>query len=205
MRTRLVAVAAAAGVVAAVMPAHAAGPRPQVVDPTGDANGLNDQGTGSGSPPSMATAPADVAAADIVSVQFVTNFVTKVVKRKKVKVANGFTVTMTLAAAPTTDIEYRVSGAAADCSSVFFEYDTAPGPTGGSDTRCPGSTPTSDIDYGVGAKASGNKITWVVPNGVFHNGTVFSSLNAQTRSVVGIITAPQIDYAESTATFTVGK
>ena len=204
MRTRLVAIAAAAGVAAAVMPAHAAGPKPQITDPTGDANGLNDQSTGTGVPPSVSTAPADIAAADIVSVLFQTNFVTKTVKRKKVKVANGFTVTLTLAAAPTTDIEYRVSGAAADCSSVFFEDNTAP-VTGGSDTRCPGATPTTDVDYGVTATISGNKISWVVPNGVFHNGTVFSSLNAQTRTVEGAITAPQIDYAESGATYTVGK
>lgn len=204
MRTRLVAVAAAAGVAVAVLPAHAAGPRPQITDPTGDANGLNDQGSGLGSPPSTATSPATIAGADITSVQFATNFVTRVVKRKKVKVPNGFTVTLTLAAATTADIEYRVSGAAADCTSVFFEYDTAP-VTGGSDARCPGGTPTSDINYGISGSANGNKITWVVPNGVFHNGTVFSQLNAQTRSVEGAITAPQIDYAESAATYTVGK
>jgi len=204
MRARLVAVAAAAGVAVAMLPAHAAGPRPQISDPTGDANGLNDQGSGLGSPPSMTTSPATIAGADITSVQFSTNFVTRVVKRKKVKVPNGFTVTLTLAAATTTDIEYRVSGAAADCMSVFFEFNTAP-VTGKSGTRCPGGTPTSNTDYGIKGSATGNKVTWVVPNGVFHNGTVFSELNAQTRTVEGAITAPQIDYAESAATYTVGK
>src|SRR4029077_20985555 len=121
----------------AMAPAHAAGPKPQITDPTGDANGINQQFPGLGpEPPDEQTAPADGAAADITSVLFETNFVTKKVHGKKVKVANGFTVTMTLAAAPTSDIEYRVSGAAGDCSSVFFEYNTAPA-LGGSDVRCP--------------------------------------------------------------------
>ena len=205
MRIRLVAVAAALGVVAAIAPAHAAGLKPQITDATGDANGVNQQFPGLGpEPPTVQTAPADVAGADITTVRFTTNFVTKKVRGKKVRVANGFTVTMNLAAATIPNIEYRVAGAAADCSSVFFEYDTAVG-LESSDVRCPGGTPTSDTDYGITGTASGSTITWVVPNGVFRNGTTFSSLNAQTRTVEGVVTAPQIDYATSGATFTVGK
>lgn len=205
MRIRLVALASAVGVVAAIAPAHAAGPKPQITDAVGDANGINQQFPGLGpEPPTVQSAPADLAGADITTVQFVTNFVTKKVKGKKVKVANGFTLTLSLAAAPMPNIEYRVAGAAGDCTSVFFEYDTAVG-LESSDVRCPGSTPTADTDYGITASASGTKISWVVPNGVFRNGTTFSSLNAQTRTVEGVVTAPQVDYATSSATYTVGK
>ena len=206
MRIRHVALASAAGVTAALaVPAHAAGPKPQIVDAVGDANGVNQQFPGVGpEPPTVQTAPADVAAADISTVLFATNFVTKKVKGKKVKVPNGFAVTLTLAAAPMPNVEYRVAAAAADCTSVFFEYDTSVA-LGSSDVRCPGATPTTGTDYGVKATVSGTQISWVVPNGVFHNGTVFSSLNAQTRTVEGLITAPQIDYAASTATYTLGK
>lgn len=206
MRVRLVALAASAGVVAAFVPAHAAsGPKPQIVDAIGDANFINNQAPGLGpEPPTVQTAPADLSGADISTVLFATNWVTKKVHGKKVKVANGFTLTMTLAAATMPDIEYRVSGATGDCTSVFFEYSTAPG-LGGSDARCPATPPATEVDYGITATASGNKIVWVVPNGVFHNGTVFSSLNAQTRTVIGAVTAPQVDYATSDATYAVGK
>jgi hypothetical protein len=205
MRIRLVALAAAVGVVAAIAPAHAAGSKPQISDAVGDANGVNQQFPGLGpEPPTVKTAPADLAGADITTVQFVTNFVTKKVHGKKVKVANGFSVSLNLAAAPMPNIEYRVSGAAGDCASVFFEYDTSVG-LGGSDARCPATPPNADVDYGITATVTGTKITWVVPNGVFRNGTTFSSLNAQTRTVEGVVTAPQVDYATSAATFTVGK
>jgi hypothetical protein len=36
-------------------------------------------------------------------------------------------------------------------------------------------------------------------------GTTLSSLSAQTRFNPAVVTAPQIDYASSSATFTVGK
>jgi len=205
MRIRPVVLVAAAGIVATVAPAHAAGPKPQIVDAIGDAKGINQQFPGVGpEPPTVQTAPADVAAADISTVLFATNFGTKKVKGKKIKIPNGFTVTLTLAAAPMPNVEYRVSATAANCTDLSFEYNTSVA-LGRSDTRCPGLTPTSDTDYGVGATASGTTITWVVPDGVFHNGTVFSSLNAQTRTVEGLVTAPQIDYASSTATYTLGK
>jgi hypothetical protein len=190
---------------ATVVPAHASGPKPQITDETGDANGVNSQGLKLGIEPQQRTEPVNVPGADITSVLFTTTFVNKKSHGKKVRTPNGFTVTLTLAAAPTTDIEYRVSGAAANCSSVFFEYNTAPGATVTSDARCPGSTPLQDTNYVVSGSANGQKITWVVPDGVFRNGTVFSSLTAQTRTVAVRLTAPQIDYATSAATYTVGK
>lgn len=190
---------------ATVAPAHASGPKPQITDKTGDANGINSQGFNVGIEPQEQTEPVNVPGADITSVLFATSFATKKSHGKKVRTPNGFTVTLTLAAAPTTDIEYRVSGAAANCSSVFFEYNTAPDAMVQSDARCPGTTPLQDTSYAVSGSASGQKITWVVPEGVFRTGTVFSSLTAQTRTVAVRVTAPQIDYATSGATYTVGK
>jgi hypothetical protein len=205
LRLRPVALALSAGILATVAPAHASGPKPQITDETGDANGINSQGFNLGIEPQQRTEPVNVAGADIVSVLFATNFATKKSHGKKVKAPNGFTVTLSLAAAPTTDIVYRVSGAVAKCSNVFFEYDTAPGATVTADARCPGPTPLQDTSYDVSGSANGQKITWVVPDGVFRNGTVFSSLTAQTRTVAVRVTAPQIDYASSAATYTVGK
>jgi hypothetical protein len=206
MRIRIAALAAASGLAIAALPAHAATAKPQIVDATGDANGINQQFPGLGpNPPTVSTGPADLASADITTVLFSTNFLSKRVKGKTVKVPNGFTVTLSLAAAPTPNIEYRVAAAGGDCADIFFEYDSSVG-TGGSDVRCPAALPaTTDTDYGIKATVSGTKITWIVPNGIFHNGTVFSNLNAQTRTVEVVVTAPQVDYATSSTTFTLGK
>src|SRR5581483_8350621 len=87
MRLRLCALAAAGGAVLTMLPAHAATAKPQITDPTGDANAINGQGETT-SVPSQST-PADASFADIVSVRFATTFATKVVKHKKTKVATG--------------------------------------------------------------------------------------------------------------------
>lgn len=204
MHVRVAAFAAVAGLGVVIGPAHAAGAKPQIVDATGDANGVNQQIPGFGPDPSVQTAPAEVAGADITTVRFTTTFATKKVKHKTVRVPNGFTVTMALAAAPVPNVDYRVSGTIGGCAGVQFEYSTAtlaPGPQ----ARCPGTTPATDSHYVVSGRISGSSVVWTVPNGVFHDGTVFSSLNAQTRTIVGVVTAPQIDYATSSATYTVGK
>jgi hypothetical protein len=208
MRFRLAALAAAAGLFAAVTPSHAAVQKPQIVDTVGDANGVNQQIPGTGpNPQSVATAPADVAGADIATVLVQTNFVTKRVKGKTVKTPNGFTVTLNLAAATIPQVNYRVSMDTGDCdTSVFFEYDSSAG-FESSDVRCPPAQVTgTDTIYGISAKASGSKVSWVVPAGVFRIRSSFSNLNAQTRSSVeGTVTAPQIDFATSAATFVYGK
>ena len=205
MRLRLSAIAALTAIAMAAIPSLAGPPKAQITDPVGDANGINQQFPGVGpNPPDTVTAPADLSSADIVSVTFATTFVTKIVKRKRVNTPNGFTVTMALAAAPTPNIEYRVSGAAGGCSSVFFEYDTS-AQTGGADIRCPATPPAMSVTYNGTAAISGSKIVWTVPAGAFPSGTTFSSLDAQTRTVAVAVTAPQIDYATSTATYTVGK
>ena len=197
MRVRLLTLAALAGLSLAAVPGHAASsPKPQITDPAGDANGINDQGEGLAVP--SESTPVDVSAADITAVTFATNF-------NKLK-PTGITVTMTLSAAPTTpEFFYRVVATIKGCASVFFEYGTDVA-TGGSDVRCPSTVPTKDKTYSdAPAVVKGHTITWTLPLKAFPVGTKFTSLSAQTRFNPAVITAPQIDGATSSASFTVGK
>ncbi|MBV9292820.1 MAG: hypothetical protein JO222_10265 [Frankiales bacterium] len=206
MRARLCALAAVSGLAVAAFPAHAATtkPKPQITDPTGDANGINGQSIVNGLP-SVGTGPAEFAPADITSVTFASTFTTKKVHGRVIKTPTGFTLTLALAAAPTDpEVEYRVSAAAAGCTNVFFEYGTDVA-THGSDVRCPASVAASKAYTAGPAKVSGNTITWTLSTKAFPVGTTFSSLNAQTRFNPAIITAPAFDDASSSGTFTVGK
>lgn len=215
MRNRLVPVAAIA--VAATLAAPAIGatpkPSPQIVDPVGDANALNDQDSGLGAPPDTATAPADVASADITGVRFATRFVTRIVvrhgKRVKTKVPTDTLVTMTLAAPPTDPaMSYRVLVSMPGCDQLFIDYSTDVA-IGGTSVSCPNvdpshptaASPTYDVDDAV---VSGNTITWDLPVSEIRAGTKFTGLAAETRGAV-LVTAPELDYASSTTTFTVGK
>ena len=213
MRARLLAVIAAAGAVAAVIPAHAATgaakPTPQVTDPTGDANGLNSQEGLLPANPNQATAPASYTNGDIVSVTFATVF--KKVHRKKVP--TGFTATLTLAAPPTdTHVDYNIDADVSGCDGfVDFDYNIDP-TVGANSISCFHATdPTDPTSLTAGATAyaappavvSGNSITWTVPLSTFKVGTQFTGLDAQT--LVSPTFAPEIDEASSTNTFTVGK
>lgn len=204
MRARLITLAALGGLALASFPAHAATAKPQITDPTGDANGINDQGVGAPIP--SEAGPADFSAGDITSVSFTSTFVTRKVSGKLKRVPTGFTVKMALASAPTTpEVFYRVVASAADCTDVFFEYGTDVA-TGGSTVRCPATPPAPSTTYSdAAAVVKGNTITWTLPLRAFPVGTTFTSLTAQTRFNPAVVTAPQIDAAASTATFTVGK
>jgi len=203
MRPRLIALAAAAAVGVAVLPAHAATPKPQITDPTGDANGFNDQGAGAPIPEQ--SSPADDSGADITSVTFVSTFVTKKVKRRTVKTPTGFTVTMALAAAPSPETFYRIQATLPDCSDLFIEYGTDVA-TGGTSMRCPALPGSTQVDYTIpDAVVKGGNITWTVPISVFPKGTTLTQLIASTRLNPAVVTAPQMDSATSSATFTVGK
>jgi len=206
MRLRLCALAAAGGAVLTMLPAHAATAKPQITDPTGDANAINGQGETT-SVPSQST-PADASFADIVSVRFATTFATKVVKHKKTKVATGMTATMTLAAPPTVPfVNYRIYASTARCSNLFFEYSTSPAGRG-TDLRCPGAVPVVSADTLFTVKPAvvkGNTITWTVPLKSLPVGTTLTSLQADTRFNPVKLTIPSIDYASAATTFTVGK
>lgn len=200
MRARLVTLAASVGVVAAMLPGHAAtapaAPKAQITDPTGDANGINDQGFG------LATVslsgPADDANADIASVLFQTKFKTvttvktivKVVKKKKIvkkvvvktQVPDGFTVTLNLSAAPDGNHAYDVEATHALCDgTIDFTYTT--GPFALNEVDCLPSDPTADLTtYAGDATVVGNSIVWTVPAGAFPNGSSFTDLYAQTET-----------------------
>jgi hypothetical protein len=203
MRPRLIALASAAAIGVAVLPAHAAAPKPQITDPAGDANGFNDQGVGAPIP--SQTSPADDSGADITSVTFASTFVTKKVGRRTVKTPTGFTVTMALAAPPTPETFYRIVATIPGCDQLFIEYGTDVA-TGGTAMRCPslpgGTATTFTIAH---AAVKNSTIVWTIPTTVLPAGTTLSSLSAQTRLNPAAVTAPQIDYASSSATFTVGK
>ena len=209
MRIRLATAVAVAGIAVAALPGHAAtAPKPQITDPAGDANGINDQLGGVFSVPSTST-PADLSGADITSVLFTSTFKTKLVNGKRVKVPSGFTVSMALAEAPMSNVIFRVAANTASCgTSVFFEY------AGGGDStvRCPSTSTTGEdtVYKAAPAKVKGTTITWTLPISSFPAGTSFTDLNAQTRQYTpvptgGFVSAPQWDFATSTATYSVGK
>jgi len=205
MRLRLISAAAVAGIAVAAAPGFAAkAPKPQIVDPAGDANGVNDQGTGE-PVPSSAT-PADDLAADITSVAFASTFKVKKVKGKTVKVPTGFTVTMKLGAAPAPETFYRVTVVVPSCDDLFLEYGTDVA-TGGTAMRCPALPGGDETDYTIpDAVVKANTIVWTVPVAALPAGTTLSSLHAETRFNPALITAPAIDIADGgAATFTIGK
>jgi hypothetical protein len=86
------------------LPATALGatPPPQVVDPVGDANGINGQAMGLPLPSTVT--PADVAVTDIVSVRFTTVY--KTVGRTRVPKRTQ--VVLQLADAPQDGVDYQV-------------------------------------------------------------------------------------------------
>jgi len=230
MRVRLTTIIAAAGIAAAVVPAGAAtspattGPAPQISDPVGDANGVNDQGSGSGVDTSL-SAPVDDANGDITSVVFQTKFklvtttkkVTTVVKKRRVtktivvttKVPDGFTVTMNLSAAPDGNHAYDVFATNSTCDgSLDFTYST--GPLGLNEVDCVGNfdptNPTSLLDIStVSGEAAvvGKSVVWTIPAGAFPVGGTFTDLSAQTE--LSPTLDPVMDEAKGTATYKVGQ
>lgn len=205
MRSRLVAAAAVAGIAVAAAPGYAAkAHKPQITDPAGDANGVNDQGIGAPIP-STAT-PADDSAADMTSVAFASTFKIKKVKGKTVKVPTGFTVTMKLGAAPVPETFYRITVAIPSCEDLFLEYGTDVA-AGGTAMRCPALPGGDETDYTIpDAVVKSNTIVWTVPVAALSAGTTLSSLHAETRANPAVVTAPAIDIADGgAASFTIGK
>ncbi|MBV9097860.1 MAG: hypothetical protein JO079_07375 [Frankiaceae bacterium] len=232
MRARLCAALATAAVGVAVLPVYAgsgpaaAGPAPQITDPSGDANGLNDQGLGLGDLP-VTTTPVNDGAADITGLTFQTTYKTvtstqtvivttkkngKVVKIKKTvttttQVPTGATLTETLAAAPDTNTFYaiRFTSTAASCKSVELIYDASPAPVyAQNDGRCQDGGTTASTIAGPVSTISGSTIVWTLPLSAFPVGSTFSAISAQT--LPGAVPAGNIDRtADSTFSFTVGK
>lgn len=191
------------------MPAHAGTAKPQIVDPAGDANGINGQPeTAAGPNPNVSTGPASYAADDIVSVAFTTNFVTKKVKHRTVKTPTSFTATLTLAGAPDpTHSYYAVTATSAGCpDGINFEYSTEPSALAFDDVNCFDSSGSGSFnDYpATPAVVKGNTISWTVSLAGIKAGTVLKDLGA--FAGIGFVgSMPTLDQAESTATYTVGK
>jgi hypothetical protein len=210
MRLRLVSLAATAAVAAAIFPAHAGTVKPLIVDPSGDANGINSQpgALGPGGPnPNLATGPASYASADIVGVSFVNNFTTKKVKHKTVKTPVSFTVTMTLAAAPDpSQTYYNVGAVTASCpDGVTFEFSAQPSVLAYDDVTCLDASANTFTDYPAqAAVVKGNTISWTVMDGGFPAGAVLTDLTAYAgEGFIG--STPTLDQAESSESFAIGK
>jgi hypothetical protein len=202
-KLRLLTLAASVGVVATMLPGHAAptaAPKTtQFTDPSGDANGINDQGAGAATV--NVSGPADDSNADITSVVFATKFktvtttktITKMIKKKKVvkkivvktQVADGFTVTLNLAAAPDGNHSYDVEATHPICDgTIDFTYST--GALGLNEIDCLPSDATSTDLVTIAGEAAvvGNSIVWTVPAGAFANGSTFTDLTAQTETAL---------------------
>jgi hypothetical protein len=208
VRIRLASAAAIGAAVLLSLPSNAAGSKPQLTDPAGDANGINGQGVVIGLP-NPSTGPAQLASADITSVRFATKFVTKRVNGVLKKVATGFTVTMALGAAPLPETFYRITTTASGCGSLWFEYGTDV-TQGGTTVRCltDDISPTAEDDvYKVPeATVKGSSIIWKIAKSQIPVGTTLSTLHAETRLNPAVITTPVIDETGLTkATYTVGK
>jgi hypothetical protein len=222
MKLRLLALLATAGVAAAVVPGQAAtvpASRPQITDAPGDANGVNDQGSGAAT--LNFSGPADDANADITSVVFATKFktvtttkkVTTVVKKKKVtklvtvttQVPDGFTVTMNLSAAPDGNHAYDVVANNPACAAGYFDFTFNTGPLSLNQIDCFPNDATSTNSSTVAGEAAvvGKSVVWTVPAGAVPNGSVFSAL-AGTTTTAALI--GQIDQADGgTSVYKVGS
>jgi len=160
MRTRLLAVAAVAALAAAV-PATAA-PAPQITDPTGDARNQS-------------------AGADIVSALFGTSGTTAKVGKKSVYTPTKLVVTVTYAAAPSTDpyVSHQLVFELPGCGRVYMEVFNGSSTFG--DAECLGDGVTFDPSF----KMAGNAITWTLPfqsigKQYFKVGTALTDLVAYT-------------------------
>jgi hypothetical protein len=216
MKPRLIALALVAGLASAAVPALADGsatpaPKPQVTDPAGDANGINDQDT-VGQSVSQPT-PVDDSAADITSVVFQTTFVTKttttIVKKKKVvktvKTPNGFTVTLNLSAAPDSNTSYDLRATNPGCKAGYVDFGYSSNAVLGlGDVNCFPNDPTSiaSTTYNSSVAVKGSSITWTLPATEFPVGSVFTGISAETdtAALIGVI-----DQAAGTGTYAVGS
>jgi hypothetical protein len=189
MRRRLLVLPALA-VLAIGTPGHAApAPKPQVVDPSGDANftgnAVDDKTTPAGN--------QDYA--DVTSILWKTTTKTTTVKKKKVTTVTGFTVTVTLVAPPTapagTEVVYRILGTP-PCGTFFgVVYYTQPdankvNPQSAVRDDCTGATRLTPIALPV---IAGNTLTWTVPLTAIPKdtkikvGTKLTGLRFETREI----------------------
>jgi hypothetical protein len=220
---RAAAVAGLAVVATTAVPGRAAPPAPFLVDTAGDANFVNGQRTldnppaplPPGDPGNIPTEPASVEAGDILSLQMKSVFAPA--KRGRKKTASGFTVTLTLAAAPTTGMYYRIRTVAPLCENFWLEYDASASTTGQgtvSKVHCLVFIGGTLFDKVAPPVVKGSTITWTVPLSAL-NGKVQAG-HAITKPVVEARVMPvkgdanngwvAADYADNpTGAFKVGS
>ena len=182
-------------------------------DMAGDANGFNDQGGAAPASPGDTAGPAQYDPADIVGVSFA-----RLDDGKKVL---GLTVTMKLTGAPSQGLLYRVTGAAGNCSTFWFQYSWPTGGPGVATLRhnCVANPdPTSvggTTNQAIDGKVVGNSIVWTLlvkdlPPGV-KIGSPISPALGETRAILGGpgtpgATVPVIDQtATQTAAYKIGQ
>lgn len=183
-------------------------------DMAGDANGFNDQGGIAPAAPPETAGPAQWDAADVLGVTF-----NRLDDGTKVL---GLTVTMKLTGAPSQGALYRVTGAAGNCTTFWFQYSWAAGgdakPTlrhNCVDSASPTAAVSNTVSVPIDGKVVGNSVVWTLllkdlPPGV-KLGSVISPDLGEVRAIVGaagnsVITAPVIDQtASQTAAYKIGQ
>jgi hypothetical protein len=225
MRVRPVLLAALAAV-AVTVPSALAAPAPQVTDAAGDANFIGMAVSGGASTPVGSQAYADV-----LSVTWSADKVTKKVKRKSVSTLTGFTVTTVLSAPPTppagTSLVFRMLGKTETCPFVgpvlYTAKSSDPGiPQSALRDNCSGETRLTEIPMPV---VDGATITWKVPVSALPKevpvGTVLKDLYFEVNEIedfrgaqipAGVpvfggaygLGTGQVDAGSSTSSFTIG-
>ena len=187
MRTRLATLAALGGIAVAVLPAHAATPKPQITDPSGD------------------QFPATGAATDITGITLQTLFKKKVVNKVVKYIPTASKVTLTLAGAPNNDTWYIVGfDSSGGCKSVNLYYNTNSVPLYAQNRAvCQDTTPGTTIEGPAGV-VSGKTISWTLPLSAFPVRTKLSNISADTTT--GLAPSITLDSTDdSKYVFTVGQ
>ena len=173
-----------------------------VTDPAGDANGLNDQGgLLPASPPS--TSQGSDAASDILSF-------TLARKDDGTKITH-LVGTLTLAAPPTTNRDYRITMSAPGCSFYYLEVSMTPLGTKYSIRETCNATATSTTSKfdPVDGAVVGNSIVWTVPlsslPGDVKVGTPLSVTGAEAAFDEGAAIFPSFDVVSTDSTYKIGQ
>ena len=181
-------------------------------DPAGDANALNNQGGLVPAGPNSTVTPGSRSADDLLAVTMG--------RQDDGKAVTGLVVTMKLSGAPAAGALYRVTGAAAGCTTFWFQYSWTVGGTAVASLRhncavAAGATPvTTTATVLIDGKVVDNSIVWTVPLAQLPTGvalgTVLSPALGEVRLLSGAagqsaISAPVLDQTEvQTGTYKIG-
>lgn len=176
--------------------------KPLVVkDATGDANGLNGQGGLVPVNPGSQSGPVQDAGSDIVSFTLT--------RKDDGKKVTALVASLTLAAAPAADRNFRIRMSSPSCSTYFLEYDTSSLLGSGANFRDNCNPAATGATFtAIDATVSGSTITWVVPvkalPGDVKVGTPLTVKGAQV-SVETAIIFPGVDEVLTDATYKIGQ